>query len=140
VLGGVSRQPTLLLFVSPRCPACDEIAGAVAALAQAERKLTVLALSTWSDEEVSRAAADRWWQGRIPLILLPAAAVAEFQVQSAPFAIVLDRAGVVCAKGIVNQVEHLHSLLNALESGYATTDQFELARQKGLSLNQTEGK
>ncbi len=128
-LGGAAGHPTLLAFVSPSCSACEQVAAALATLARSERNLTIFALSSRGDEATNRAIAERWWGGHLPLILLPPDAVIEFQVHTTPYAIVLDAAGVVRAKGVVNQVEHLHSLLNALDSGYATTGQLTEAKR-----------
>jgi methylamine dehydrogenase accessory protein MauD len=129
-IGGSSRRPTLLAFVAPGCSVCDEFASALDGLARSERNLAVVAIAIGGDDESSQAAAERWWDGRIPLIL-SAQAVVDFQVQSSPYALILDASGVVKAKGLVNQVEHLHSLLNALETGYATLDQYVLAERNG---------
>lgn len=126
IFGGRAMHPALLLFVSPNCPACDTVARAVGVLTRTEKNLTILTLAVHSDEDSNRVAAKRWGN-LVPLIQLPPAGVIEFQVQTTPFALVLDREGVVRAKGIVNQVEQLHSLLNALDSGYATTGQFDEA-------------
>jgi methylamine dehydrogenase accessory protein MauD len=51
-----------------------------------------------------------------------------YRVQRLPFAVLTDGAGVVRAKGLVNNREQLESLFNALKAGVASLQQFVAAR------------
>ena len=52
-----------------------------------------------------------------------------YRVQRLPFAVVIDAAGTVKAKGLVNNREQLESLFNALDSGVASVQQFAAIRE-----------
>ena len=54
-----------------------------------------------------------------------------FQVGKLPYAILLDAAGVIRAKGLVNNREHLESLLIAEETGFGTIQAY-LDRQAAV--------
>ena len=47
-----------------------------------------------------------------------------FKVMHPPYAVVLDREGVVRAKGLANHLEHLESLLNATELGEPSIESY----------------
>jgi len=51
-------------------------------------------------------------------------------VEKLPYAVLLDAAGIVRAKGLVNTREHLESLLEAHERGVASVQDY-LARAAG---------
>jgi thiol-disulfide isomerase/thioredoxin len=82
----------LAVFESPGCPLCRRLAPAVAAFAR-EPELSVRVF----DEE---ADADAWHEVGVP---------------GSPFAIALDREGVVRAKGTFNSYGQLESVLAAAE-------------------------
>ena len=45
-------------------------------------------------------------------------------VFSAPYALLIDREGILRSKGMVNSREHLDSLLNVLDSKFATREEY----------------
>jgi methylamine dehydrogenase accessory protein MauD len=47
-----------------------------------------------------------------------------FVVEKLPFAALIDKAGVIRAKGLVNSREHLESLFEAHERGVASLQEF----------------
>ena len=51
-----------------------------------------------------------------------------FRVGKLPYAVLLDSEGVIRAKGLVNNREHLESLLIAQESGFGTIQAYLDAR------------
>ena len=88
MLGGPGA-PRLVLFVSPTCPICEEVKPSVPAAASSAG----LAAQVVHDPD-----AERWWN-----------------VPGTPFAVVLDRTGVVRAKGTVNNLEQLEGLVDTAE-------------------------
>jgi hypothetical protein len=88
VLGGPGA-PRLVLFVSPTCPICEEVKPSVPAAASS---------AGLSAQLVHDPDAERWWN-----------------VPGTPFAVVLDRTGVVLAKGTVNNLEQLEGLVDTAE-------------------------
>jgi hypothetical protein len=47
-----------------------------------------------------------------------------FEVAKLPYAVLIDAAGVLRGKGLVNSREHLESLLESMDSGYATIQDY----------------
>ncbi len=83
---GDPGDPRLVVFSSPTCIVCREVAPAVPAAA---------------------AAA-----GLVPMILHDPEAERVYDVPGTPFALVMDETGVVRAKGTVNNLEQLEGLVD----------------------------
>jgi hypothetical protein len=88
MLGGPGA-PRLVLFVSPTCPICEEVKPSVPAAASSAGLAAQL---------IHDADAERHWN-----------------VPGTPFAVVMDRAGVVRATGTVNNLEQLEGLVDTAE-------------------------
>jgi methylamine dehydrogenase accessory protein MauD len=120
-LGGARARGLLVLFVSPTCPICKTLVPVAANLARREG-LDLLYASDGDDIEAHRryAASQR--------IEAPYVLSAEFgrahEVAKLPFALLIDAAGVLRAKGLVNSREHLESLLEAEATGVAHIQEF----------------
>lgn len=97
-----------LLFVSPGCPICREVLPSVRAVARAER-LSPLVLADADEEESVVAYGGRDLGG--PVVADPPVAEA-YAVPGTPYAVVLDRSGVVRAKGTVNNLEQVEGLVS----------------------------
>ena len=112
-------RSTLVFFLSPTCPVCKSLLPVVRAMARDERaRLSVLLAGEGSLEE-HRAFARQ--QGLLDLayVLSPALGPT-WQVPRLPYAVLLDPAGVIRSKGLVNNREHLESLLEAEERGVSS--------------------
>lgn len=103
---GGPGEPQLLLFVSPGCPVCREVLPSlpVAARVGGMRPLVV------SDAEEPRDAVPDGGTS-VPVVLGPAVARA-YGVPGTPYAVALDRLGVVRAKGTINNLEQLEGLVD----------------------------
>lgn len=96
-------RESLLVFGSETCGMCRDLLPSVTALARAEPAVTVAVVS---------ASAEFSSLAKVPAIgIADTAVVAAFRVRSTPFAVYMDVDGVVRAKGIVNTMEHLESVL-----------------------------
>ncbi|HEX6262219.1 MAG TPA: hypothetical protein VF097_05160, partial [Actinomycetota bacterium] len=105
---GGPGAPTLLLFVSPGCPICREVLPGVAPAARAG-DLHPLVLVDDDRPEALRVYRER--DPRVPVAGAPG--VAElYDVPGTPFAVVLDAAGAVRAKGTVNTLEQMEGLVD----------------------------
>ena len=51
-----------------------------------------------------------------------------FRVERLPYAVLVDQAGKVAAKGLVNSREHLESLVTAHETGFSSIQDYLAAR------------
>jgi methylamine dehydrogenase accessory protein MauD len=133
VLGAASPhgRSRLLLFVSPTCPVCKKLLPIARSFAHAER-LDVLLIGDGDDAE-QRSMILKFGLEGVPYINSPQVGMT-FHVGKLPYAILLDAEGVIRAKGLVNNREHLESLLIAEETGFGTIQAY-LDAQQHLATN-----
>jgi methylamine dehydrogenase accessory protein MauD len=123
-LGGVSAKPTLVTFMAATCPSCADLAPALRALWKHERKkVNFLVVAVTGDEEINQRFIAHYDIQDIPYVVSPDLGK-DYKVLNPPYGVFLDNAGVVKAKGIVNRLEHLESLLNAAELNEPSLDGF----------------
>jgi methylamine dehydrogenase accessory protein MauD len=103
-LGGPG-DPQLLLFVSPGCPVCREVLPSLPVAARVGGMRPV-AVSDSADPSDAAPVA-----GGTPVVLGPEVARA-YAVPGTPYAVALDRLGVVRAKGTINNLEQLEGLVD----------------------------
>ncbi len=120
----------LLLFVSPICPMCKKLMGAVRSFARRERRAVELVLLGDGEREAHRAMAAAHAVRDLPFAISPIVGM-RFGIGKLPYAVLLDPNGVVRAKGIVNSREHLESLLVAHETGYASIQDYLVGTGRG---------
>jgi methylamine dehydrogenase accessory protein MauD len=116
--------PTLLVFMSPHCSVCGELMPAVRAVARGERgTMNVLLVSLYQDVDTNRKYLERYRSLDLQMISSPDFSL-RYKVTSPPFALVLGPNREVRSKGLVNTLEHLESLLNALDVGLPTLEAY----------------
>jgi len=115
LLGGGGPE-RLVLFVSPSCPVCREVAPSLAPIARAGG-LEPLVVADVDDVEAGHLRDEL----RTPAPIAHGAELAgSWAVPGTPYAVVLDRWGVVRAKGTVNSLEQLEGLV---DTGRRRTDE-----------------
>jgi methylamine dehydrogenase accessory protein MauD len=136
VLGGASPQgrSRLLLFVAPTCPVCKKLLPIARSFAHAER-LDVLLIGDGDDAEQHSMIREFGLEG-VPYVNSPQVGMT-FHVGKLPYAVLLDAEGVIRAKGLVNNREHLESLLIAEETGFGTIQAYLDAKQQ-LATNRRD--
>ena len=130
-LGGAAAdgRATLLLFVSPSCPVCKtmlEIADSLMRREQGRARLLLASDGPREEHEAfvrEQGLAERGY-------LLSSELGLVYQVGKLPYAVLIDAAGVLRGKGLVNTREHLESLFEAMERGVGSMQEF-LARERG---------
>lgn len=110
---------TLLLFVSPTCPVCKTLLPVVRRIAREEGSALAVVLASDGELEAQRRFAREQGLLEFPYVVSTALGLA-WQVGRLPHAALIDEAGVVRAKGLVNSREHLESLFEARERGVAS--------------------
>jgi methylamine dehydrogenase accessory protein MauD len=118
-IGGAdeSGRRTLLFFASPTCPMCKTLLPTVRRAVAAERTRLVYA----SDGDPAEHAAFAREQALDPAsYVLSRELGLRYQVAKLPYAVLIDAAGIVRAKGIVNTREHVESLFEADRLGVPT--------------------
>lgn len=126
---GDGLHSTLLLFVSPSCPVCKTLLPIVKSVEKSEMLIHPLQVILASD-------GDSVDEKRQHLVYIDAHKIEHnryviskslglaFLVEKLPFAALIDKAGVIRAKGLVNSREHLESLFEAHERGVASLQEF----------------
>jgi methylamine dehydrogenase accessory protein MauD len=119
--GGDGLIGRLLVFVSVGCPACNLLAPAIRAVSKKERSvLETLMVSISTDEHAVRDFMKRNKLLDVPCII-SSELVSRYKIHGPPYGVLLDRQGVVRAKGLINNLDHVESLINAAEMGYPSS-------------------
>jgi methylamine dehydrogenase accessory protein MauD len=129
-LGGARAdgKSTLLLFVSPTCPVCKSLLPIVKSSGRQERDWLDIILASDGNADEHRNYVRSNGLGGVPYILSAPLGMT-YQVSRLPFAALVDEAGVLRARGLVNSREHLESLFEAKRLGVASLqDYFSTAR------------
>jgi methylamine dehydrogenase accessory protein MauD len=121
----------LVFFLSPTCPVCRTLLPVLKRIATEERSwLEVVLASDGGGRAEHEAYARDQSLDAFPYVLSQTLGVA-LGVGRLPYAALVDRTGVLAAKGLVNTREHLESLLEAERLGVADIDQYLAARDDG---------
>jgi len=122
-IGGAQATPTLVFFLAPTCPVCKKLIPVLKAVARDEgRKLRVVLASDGDADEHRRFVQAQSLQA-MPYVLSGELGMT-YRVSRLPYAVLLDAAGNVAAKGLVNSREQLDSLLNAHDMAAPSIQQY----------------
>ena len=127
--GDGDGRGTLLLFVAPGCPVCESLLPVVQRLAVEEAERLRVVFASDGEPEAQRRFAEQKRLDAFPYVVSTELGLAH-GVGRLPHAVLIDAAGIVRAKGLVNSREHLESLLEARERGVASIQEF-VARSAG---------
>lgn len=112
----------LLFFLSPTCPICKSLLPAVKAIAKARQDLEVVYVSD-GDLEAQAALIREFKLEDAAYVVGPEVGMT-YQIGKLPYAVLIDAAGVLRAKGLVNSREHLDSLFEAERMGIASLQDY----------------
>ncbi len=126
VIGGAHPDAlaTFVLFISPTCPVCKSLVPTAKSLAKKEaaRMRLIFASDGDSRDQHVAYARDLGLDG-YPYVLSQALGMT-YQVSKLPFALLIGGDGTLQSKGLVNTREHLESLIEAMDSGIATLQEY----------------
>jgi methylamine dehydrogenase accessory protein MauD len=130
-IGGAQGEgrSTLLFFLSPTCPVCKTLLPTLRSVLRAEAGWLRLVWASDGAREEHEAFVREEGLDAEAYVLSTELGLA-YQVAKLPYAVLLDEAGVVRAKGLVNTREHLESLFEAKERGVASIQDY-VARERG---------
>ncbi|MGH7787784.1 MAG: methylamine dehydrogenase accessory protein MauD [Candidatus Binatia bacterium] len=131
-------RSTLLLFVSPSCPVCKTILPIVDSVLRAEGGRTRLLLASDGPRAEHEAFVRRHGLDERGYVLSTELGLA-YQVGKLPHAVLIDAAGVLRAKGLVNTREHVDSLFEAMARGVASVQEYLRHQQADAVLPVSEG-
>lgn len=122
-LGRPAATSTLLFFLSPSCPVCKKLLPILKSTARSEAGWLRIVLA--SDGE--RGAQEKFYRQakleEFPYLLSTELGLA-YKVSRLPHAVLIDEAGLVKAKGLVNSREQLESLFTAKELGVSSVQEY----------------
>ncbi|MDO8909220.1 MAG: methylamine dehydrogenase accessory protein MauD [Pseudohongiella sp.] len=121
-IGGPSKKAKLIMFVSPTCPICKDLVPMAVSMAKSEKLELVFGSdggqTAKHEEYIKRMKIEDY-----PYIVSMDLGM-KFEVGKLPYAVLLDEKGVLRSKGLVNSREHLESLVNAMQSGYESVQEY----------------
>jgi methylamine dehydrogenase accessory protein MauD len=136
-IGGANGDglATFVLFISPTCPVCKSLVPTAKSLArkEASRMRLVFASDGGSREQHVAYANDLGLEG-YPYVLSQALGMS-YQVSKLPFALLIGADGTLQSKGLVNTREHLESLIEAMDSGVATLQEYVGRMEAGTKID-----
>ena len=118
-----AQKCQLLFFVSPTCPMCKSLIGIVKSIAREESQWVDLVFaSDGSEDEIGQFMEA---QGLTQSNFVNSDLLGKsYGVAKLPYAVLIDEAGTLQAMGIVNSREHIESLFNVKETGYASLQEY----------------
>ncbi len=125
-VGGVNEDglATLVMFLSPTCPVCKSLVPAARSLVMREGKRMRLVFASDGDSlEQHKAYARDLSLDAYPYVISQPLGIA-YAVSKLPFAVLLSADGTLQSKGLVNSREHLESLVEAMDSGVASLQDY----------------
>ncbi|MFZ3034508.1 MAG: methylamine dehydrogenase accessory protein MauD [Parvibaculum sp.] len=130
-VGGTHKDgaSTLVFFVSPTCPVCASLLPTLRSLVKQTPNLR-LVLASDGEEAEHRAFIERKGLGDLPYVLSMELGQS-FGVGKLPYGVLIDAAGVLRAHGLVNNREHIESLLEAEREGVASIQDYMMAKADG---------
>ncbi|MGH2755798.1 MAG: hypothetical protein ACRDLB_15385 [Actinomycetota bacterium] len=118
---GGELLPTVVIFLSTSCSVCDDIAPSIRSFARGERGRVEVVVIVRGEEGPIRKYART--HGMIGLSVVASETISDsFGVSAFPYAVLVDSNGAVRSKGVVNHLEHLESLVDALRVGLPTVE------------------
>ncbi|MGH7780248.1 MAG: methylamine dehydrogenase accessory protein MauD [Candidatus Binataceae bacterium] len=114
---------TLVFFLSPTCPVCKKMLPILKSLRASEQKSLQIFLASDGEREEHERFVAAHNLGDFPYVLSQELGMT-YRVAKLPYAVLIDQAGVVRAKGLINTREHLESLLEAQERGVASIQEY----------------
>lgn len=113
---------TFVFFVSPSCPVCASLLPTLRRMVEQTPKLD-LVLASDGDETEHRSFVARKGLADLPYVLSSDLGMT-FGVSKLPYAVLIDASGVLRGHGLVNNREHAESLIEAMEEGVASIQDY----------------
>jgi methylamine dehydrogenase accessory protein MauD len=114
---------TLVLFVSPTCPVCESLLPVLKSSRKDEQKWLQIVLASDGEPATHREFVRAQGLDDFPYVVSAPLGMT-YQVSRLPFAALLDAAGKLRARGLVNSREHLESLFEAQRLGVASLQEY----------------
>jgi methylamine dehydrogenase accessory protein MauD len=120
-------KTTLLMFLSPTCPVCKALLPLLKTSRKSERSWLEIVLASDGDMLEQRAFVQREGLTEFRYVVSAALGIS-YQVGRLPYAVLIESAGKLSARGLINSREHLESLFEAQRLGVASLQDYLSAR------------
>ena len=128
-VGTATGRTQLLFFLSPTCPVCKKLLPILRSLSHHERTTVDVVLASDGELDEHSRFYQREKLAPLPYVLSADLGMA-FRISKLPYAVVIGPAGLISAKGLVNNREQIESLLIAQEMGVASLQDYRTRAQK----------
>ncbi len=115
-IGSARDKALLVFFLSPTCPICKKLLPILRSVRDSESDWMDIVLASDGEEEKHRRFIANAGLSDFPDGISTDLGLG-YRVARLPFAVLLDKEGVIRAKGLVNSREQLESLFNAHDLG-----------------------
>jgi methylamine dehydrogenase accessory protein MauD len=124
-VGGEAKDgaQTLLFFLSPTCPVCKTLLPTVGRVAKAEVPPVRVVLASDGELDDHLELVETEGLVGVPYVVSAELGLA-YGVAKLPYAVLIDKHGIVAAQGLVNTREHLESLFEAQRYGVASIQDY----------------
>jgi len=122
-VGASGPRSQLVFFLSPSCPVCKKLLPILGSVATAEQSWLDIVLASDGEVAEHQAFVRQRRLEKFPYLLSRELGMA-FRVSRLPYAALIDGAGVVRAKGLINNREQLESLFTARDLGVASVQSY----------------
>jgi methylamine dehydrogenase accessory protein MauD len=143
VIGGESADglASFVLFISPTCPVCKSLVPTAQSLVKSESKRMRLVFASDGAETEADLQQHRDYVKSLKIekypYLISQALGMSYQVSKLPFALLIAADGTLKSKGLVNTREHMESLIEAMDSGVNTVQEYVGSLQADNAMEQT---
>jgi len=125
---GSSRLATFILFISPTCPVCKSLVPTAKALINSEKsRMQLIFASDGADTDRELTQHKSYIKDLkitdYPYIISQQLGMS-YEVSKLPFAVLIGSDGILKSKGLVNTREHMESLIESMDSGVATLQEY----------------
>lgn len=115
---------TLILFISPTCPVCKSLVPVARSLVSYEGRRMRLVFASDGDKIDQHVAYVSDLDIKDYPYLVSQALGLAYAVSKLPFAVLIGSDGTLQSKGLVNSREHLESLIESMDSGVASLQDY----------------
>ena len=145
VIGGPNSSDlaSFILFISPTCPVCKSLVPTAKSLVQSEKnRMRLIFASDGGELDQHKTYASDLQLSGYPYVLSEQLGMS-YQVSKLPFAVLIAADGTLKSKGLVNTREHMESLIESMDSGIATVQEYvgkvqEEMEKQDLEENQNQ--
>ncbi|MGH7905277.1 MAG: methylamine dehydrogenase accessory protein MauD [Candidatus Binataceae bacterium] len=124
-VGGVREdgKSLLIMFVAPSCPVCKKLLPIIKSVAQSESAWLGVLLASDGDKGDQERFVHSYKLENLPYVLSGELGMT-YKIGKLPYGILIDGAGVIRAKGLINTREHLESLIQAKQMGIPSIQEY----------------